>query len=359
MKIVIISSVVYPRVSPRSIRTTELAKELARLGHEVTVYALLGKTDYSDFETQNKLKVKNLGRSKLGNVNSDGEQNVPFLLRLFYKLFGTLLWLPDREYIPWVKRAISSEGAIDLLISIAVPHVIHYAVAKSDLLKVKKWIADCGDPFTLNPFFSYPNFYKKYELLWCEKCDVIAVPVDVAKDAYYPQFRDKIKVIPQGFDFANVELEVYKPNKTPTFCFAGVIHKDLRDPSRFLNYLSSLKEDFTFIFYTSSTAAVMKYKEKLGEKLIINEKIQRDELLKELSRMDFLVNIQNDSSVQTPSKLIDYALAKRPILNISSGFTEMEQVVFKEFMRGDYSQSIKVDNISQYDIKNVAKQFLE
>ena len=49
MKILIITQAFYPGISPRSFRATELAKELARQGDDVTVYAELRDFNYSEF----------------------------------------------------------------------------------------------------------------------------------------------------------------------------------------------------------------------------------------------------------------------------------------------------------------------
>ena len=61
-KIVIIAKVIFPIHSPRSFRTTELAKELARKGHKFVLYAALGDYNYKDFEQQHKLRIKILGK---------------------------------------------------------------------------------------------------------------------------------------------------------------------------------------------------------------------------------------------------------------------------------------------------------
>ncbi len=57
-----------------------------------------------------------------------------------------------------------------------------------------------------------------------------------------------------------------------------------------------------------------------------------------------------------PSKLIDYALCHRPILNISSNYLDRGKV--DAFMAGDYSQARIID-IDRYDIGLVADKFLE
>ena len=65
----------------------------------------------------------------------------------------------------------------------------------------------------------------------------------------------------------------------------------------------------------------------------------------------------NDS--QTPSKLIDYGLSKRPVLDISTVFTEFEKDNLNSFLHGDYSNQRVIGNLEQYDNKNVAKQFVQ
>lgn len=49
MRILIVSGFFYPTNTPRAFRTTELAKEFARCGHEVTVMIPQNNYDYSDF----------------------------------------------------------------------------------------------------------------------------------------------------------------------------------------------------------------------------------------------------------------------------------------------------------------------
>ena len=82
------------------------------------------------------------------------------------------------------------------------------------------------------------------------------------------------------------------------------------------------------------------------------------ELVKIMSSMDFLININNNSEVQTPSKLIDYSISKRPILNISTDFPIKERTNFEEFIKGDYSAQYLVKNVEQYDSKNVCLKFI-
>lgn len=56
----------FPHISARSFRTTELAKGFAKMGHDVTLYAILGKYDYTQMGSEfPNLHIKTLGKSLL------------------------------------------------------------------------------------------------------------------------------------------------------------------------------------------------------------------------------------------------------------------------------------------------------
>jgi hypothetical protein len=72
--------------------------------------------------------------------------------------------------------------------------------------------------------------------------------------------------------------------------------------------------------------------------------------------MDFLVNLDNNSVVQLPSKLIDYALVGRPVINITN---ELNVEYVLQFLSGEYKNAMKIENINQYRIENVCSEFLK
>ena len=365
MKVVIISQNCYPYISPRANRATELAKEFARQGHSVTLYALMGNYDYSAFINMYGIQLLNLGQSLWGLQDNSNYCKKSWFAKVVALLFGKYLDFPKCELKGMVYKALTNEKDIDLLITIAHPHTIHWGAAKYVRHfpnMIKKWIADCGDPYMLNPHVHYPWYFKYVEKNWGRLCDYITVPIEEARNAYYPEFSDKIRIIPQGFDFDHNNLAEYEKNIVPTFAFAGIFYERLRDPRAFLNYLCEIVDDFKFVIYINDTPYYRtafhldEYKEKLGDKLEIHSFIPRSDLLFELSKMDFLVNIKNASGVQQPSKLIDYALTGRPILEISSDFSD--HIVFEEFCNGDYQHKTIVNNMERYNIKNVVNEML-
>ena len=248
----------------------------------------------------------------------------------------------------------------DLLISIAYPHPIHWGctVAKKLYPNIfpKCWISDCGDPFMGNQVVKPLSYFKYLERWWGRCTDYITIPIEEARGGYYLEVQDKIRVIPQGFDFKATPIAEYKRNNVPTFVYAGVIYPGYRDIAEFLEYLGTIDYDFKFIVYTKSQIDA-RHKQKLGDKLEIRTYIPRKDLVYKLSTADFLINIKNKNQIQSPSKLIDYAISKRPILSIGTKFKE--QAYFEKFIKGDYSHQTVVENIDDYQIENVASKFLD
>ena len=106
--------------------------------------------------------------------------------------------------------------------------------------------------------------------------------------------------------------------------------------------------DTSLISYTA--------KKLLGEKLLIKSPIDRESLIHEMAKMDFVINFDNDNAIQRPSKLIDYAMSRRPILSFNHQTFRSED--FQAFLKGDYSAQYHVD-LEQYDIRRVVDQFEE
>ena len=363
-KILIVSTGFYPQISPRSFRTTELVKELSRQGHEVTVYTHRDNSAHTIFENEYKVTIKDLGKLNYKNIayNKKGKW-LSLFNRGLRRVLLLLLEYPDIELMFLTDKSLRNEKQYDLLISVAVPYPIHWGVAKAiskNKALTKTWVADCGDPYMGDKADSFKKlFYFKYIEKWfCKKADYITVPTEGSIGAYYPEFHKKIKIIPQGFNFADTKIYDGIINNTlPTFGYAGAFIPGIRDPRELLDFLCKYAHPFKFIIYTTSTDMVLPYVAASGNRIELREYIPREKLLFELSKMDFLLNINNGTNVQTPSKLIDYALTQRPILSIDKGMLDVQLI--ENFLKGDYSKRLVTGDIEKYNIKNVARQFAE
>ncbi|WP_417873711.1 hypothetical protein [Xanthomarina gelatinilytica] len=362
-KVVLISRVIYPHQAPRPMRATELAKEFATQGYDVSLYGLLGEFNYQNFQEETGVKVKSLGRPLFAKQSSDDSHRYNVLDKVLSKLFHNLLEFPAIELMFMVNRVLKKETDIDLLITIAIPYPIHWGAALFRSRHPKKgrtftWAADCGDPYMGNHFRKKPFYFKYVEKWFCRHTDYLTIPIEGARKGYYEEFHHKIKVIPQGFKFDNIDYQrLYKKNQIPTFIYAGAFYEGVRDPQPLLKHLSTLEQqDFKFVIYTKSKKLITPFKERLNERLIINDYIPRKELLLQMSQADFLVNFENNTGVQSPSKLIDYGLAGRPVLSINSN-EELDIELINQFLNGNYSKALRINNIEQFNIKNVVKEF--
>jgi len=360
-KILIISAGFYPQNSPRAFRTTELAKELSRQGHDVVVYIPFRGHDYTEFGRQHGLTIKDLGQLKYRPIEIGGGFPIRQIKRLLRRSLGLLFEYPSIEYMFKVAQCLKQEKGYDLLISVAVPYPIHWGVAKRWSRKkqiAKTWVADCGDPFmgVTADTFRKPFYFKFVEKWFCRKADFISIPFDGARIGYYPEFEGKLRIIPQGFNLDNMNLPVYEKKKPYVqFAYAGSFIPGKRDPGAMLDFLTRCNRDFRFVLYTPDDTLLRPFMEQLGEKLIIKNYIPRDELLKELASMDFLVNFDNNTPSQLPSKLIDYAITDRPVFNVTAS-TQFN--LLHDFMDGNYEERMQLDPAENFNIRNVAASFV-
>lgn len=362
-KILVVSKSFYPENSPRSFRTTELVKEFCRQGHDVTLYTFKDDKYHVPIEKEFGVKIKDLGKRRFKSVDLTNTGRISFLFkRILSRALLMLIEYPDIEIMFKVKKAMKHESGYDLLVSVAVPHPVHWGVTWAKTKKhpiARTWVADCGDAYMgLIKHDSFAKlFYFKYLEKWlCRKADHIAIPNINMKVNYYPEFHPKILEIPQGFKFGEIDLDRTPPNNpVPTFAFAGVFMKNTRNPVRLLEYLCQQKKDFKFIMYTHTTDLVLPFKDILGDKLEIRDYIPRNELLQALCKMDFLINIGYDPAQQAPSKLVDYSFTGRPILSLNTN--EVDEKIVDEFLEGNYTNAFKYD-IEKFRIENVSQTFL-
>ena len=354
-KILIVTRLFHPEITPRAFRAYELAKEFSRQGHDVTVLTTKREFDFSYIEKHFGFCVKAIVKSEPDQIQGDG------IKRVIRFILNWLFHYPFILLTGSFKESLKHEAGYDLLISNAYPYPVHFGVAlarKKNKALCKTWVADCSNPFVGNRTARLPApFYFHWLQRWfCKNPDYISVPMDETKPAFPLEYQNKIRVIPQGFDFSGI-IPNYKKgfNAVPTFAYAGSFPGTL-DPRTFLNFLCQLDIDFKFIIYTKDYSLVEPYQKMLGKKLEVKCFIPRNELLDVLGKMDFLINIEAISKFQKSSKLIDYALVQRPILSIKP--FDIDKIAFKEFLTGNYEKQMEIDDIEQYNIKNVVNKFI-
>lgn len=363
--ILLVTAAFYPENSPRSFRATELAKEFVRQGHKVVVYVPFQGFDYKKWGNENNIIFNDLGKLRLKGILIEGSNSVQLIKRVLKRGMLLLFQYPNIELMFKVRNKLINEKGYDLLISNAFPHPIHWGVAWARKMKnpiAKTWVADCGDPFMGNKMDSFKKlFYFKYFEKWFgKKCDYISVPAADYIQYYYKEFNKKIRVIPQGFKFEDSRIyEGVIKNKEVTFAFAGRFLPKLRDPRPLLDHLLTIEQPFRFVVFSPNTEFLYPYKNKLGAKLDIRGFIPREDLLFELSQMDFLIHVEFHSSVKSdsPSKFADYAIVKKPVIALNMDHFDTEKL--SAFINKDYRRQIDLTDADKFRIENVTRQFLD
>ncbi len=364
MKVLIFAGCYYPHVHPRAFRATELAKEFRRQGDNVKVVNMttIEQFDYSQYSKTTGIIVENLDINCVSNTKAEKPgRRSSFIGRHFKKLidffFHGRFFVQSHQII----SKLQIDRDVDLVIALSTPFVCLYTVSKYIKREGKSFvaIADRGDPFYYSKQSKYAIWFKWIEKKVYEKFDYLTIPTENAIPLYSPLIDEsKIRIIPQGFNMDNLNLYEGELSAPVSFAYAGVFYWDIRNPEFLFSYLDKLNMPFRFYLfmrYNDPTLDVLirKYK-NLEDKVIKKYSLPHDELLYELSKMHFLINIENISNTQMPSKLIDYGMSGRPTVSFNK--ETFKPQVLNEFLNGEYRNALEID-LKKYDIKTIVAQF--
>lgn len=366
MNIHIIAGHFAPQLHPRAFRATELAIEFAKRGNRVTVtncWTIIDH-DYEQYCRQYGIyKINNLDFFKTTLASSNGisknknifNKTITFLKE--YLLAGSVLVRANK-----MAKLLQIEDDTDLVIALSTPFTCLLGLSGFIERNGKKFvaIADSGDPFYYSKQYSKAPWFKRIERNVYKNYDYLTIPTKNAISLYSPLIDiKKIQIIPQGFRMDNLKLYQGEFDGPIRIAYAGVFYRDIRNPEFLFRYLDTCRVDFRlFLYMRNKDLLIDEYLEKypsLRGKIEIKS-LPHDELLYELSRMHFLINIENISNTQMPSKLIDYGMSGRPILSCNSA--NFSSSTMDEFMAGNYSKRYAVD-VKRYDIRRIVDEFIE
>lgn len=365
-KILIISYYYFPEITPRAFRTYELAQEFIRQNCFVKII-LPNKEIYQSLTLERNVEFKFNGNKISKSILAPNiKGKIRKLLSSIYNYFFPGLYLKFVfETVLTIRNDINK---YDYIIAIGLPisPILATAIALYGN-KVQKnciSIADYGDPFSRQQNTRiFPGYFLVDKFIG-KVFKFIAVPTEKAINSYI-MFKpyNEIKVIPQGFNFEKIKTSEYKKNINGriNFAYAGVFYEKIRNPEFLFEHLFTL-ENFNFVFhiYTLSNNSdtkyfINKYSSLLKNKINIIYDVPRIQLIYELSKMDFLINLDNNTSNQIPSKLIDYSFTKRPIYSFNQESFNPKALI--KFLNAEYDEQTFVD-IRKYNIKNIVESFL-
>lgn len=368
MNIVIISGSFYPNIHPRAFRATELAKEFTRLGNSVTAITCksIDDFDYTSYSEESGINVVCLDVLKGNRVQevATHKKTKIYIIKRFlieYLFCGHLF-----KYAREISKKLSSLncfGSADLVIVLSTPFPCHYGFYKFVKKRVRNFVTvlDSGDPFYYSKQTKRAIWFKYIERNVYKQCDYLTIPTNNAIQLYSPLIpEDKIKIIPQGFNMRDLNLYKGEFSKPIKIAYAGVFYWNIRNPEFLFDALDKSSVDYEFYLYmrykdTELDNVLQKYT-NLRNRMRMQLCVPHDELITELSKMHFLINIENLSNTQIPSKLIDYGMTKRPIFSCNE--QNFDPLKLERFFQGDYTGGYEVD-ASEYDIETIANKFLD
>lgn len=351
MKVAFITYYFSPELTPRAFKWEDIINYLTK-NHDISFDVIVPQkpgirrlfkdtTRITIHETKNGLFLNQM-RMKVGNISANKKGNTFHLLKIFPKLLIEKLYFPDIsiEWVPFAIRKcaeLKKEKKFDLVISNALPftcHIIGYYFSKIEGLPL---ILEYGDPFGFNPFLGFNRCYKRLakviESRIINKARYIVVPTYESANGfinYHSMNEEKLRVIPTGYPQISKINEINNTgshNNCFNIVYSGSFYAKGRNPKTFFESLVTLKQKYPFIFrrlkvhfygnYSSISNLILFYQKKIGkDNFILNNPVDRKQMIHILSEADLLLNFGNESIYQMPSKLVDYQYVNKPILTI-------------------------------------------
>ncbi len=197
------------------------------------------------------------------------------------------------------------------------------------------WINDFRDPMLtrITPFFFRPlyGYLQHKSILECDS--VTTVSEGYRKRIQFAKVRDKISVIPNGYDTQDIVTIETGNNASPGFSltYAGSLYQGKRDLSALFESLKKVcdekvltREQIVFHYAGSDSAYLLIQAKRFGMEDIIRDhgSLNRKDCLTLQSESRFLVlstwNERGEEGV-FPGKLIEYMLLNRPVISLVSG----------------------------------------
>lgn len=269
-----------------------------------------------------------------------------------YKFIKSFL-IPDSK-IDWAFFALNyarqhlKNNTYSLIISHGYPMSCHIIalLLKTFYFKDAKWIADYGEPWSLNHELHDMPIWRRTLDQWLEnKClsnvDAVIVNTEKTKTEFLKKFpfirKNSIYIIPSCF----IKLKDYNlkrlMNEQMLMVYTGNIYFNLQNPFKFFKAVSKLKNKKIKIVIAGNINNKLK-------NYVTNNKLEhiinfvgfkgREEVIRLQRQADVLLLFGAFKSPQIPSKIYEYIAAKRPILCIRFDPEDNSAKIIKKLKRG-------------------------
>jgi len=262
---------------------------------------------------------------------------------------------PDGHYF-W---SLLVAGAVGREISKHKPDVVYVSCSPFSLnllgawIKYKyniPWVSDFRDLWTLNPtpkrfLISYDRFVsRRLEKSYLQYCDALIVNTEnsrVKMTSKYEFLRDKIFVIPNGYDPEDVPGKNSESDSPDTFFFSGSIYQDTDyTPLPMLKLLSRLADlgylrrtwELHYAGSDGDAFGDIIQKERINVKYQSHGYLAHKSLYQLISRMEYVILCMPDKSDTTswiPARMYDYIANNSRLICLVSRGSEVGYVLEK------------------------------
>lgn len=371
MRVVIVTHGYAPALNARAFRWTALAEHWAARAHEVHVVTV--KSQGTSSGLVNGVHVHRVGvyldriglaarqsghAGEASGLKTSGNPLKAIVLRSlirFAKSVHDLTWKkiywPDYA-APWIPAAALKTRSLlaghpeTVLLSVSLPFSGHIAAYLAGARGHRgKWIVDTGDPFSFmtdtptNNHLLYSALNAAADRRILEASAAVTVTSEGTKREYARLFghEDKIHVIPP---MLSVE-PAPSPSRTGPYSdlvYIGTLNRRIRNPDRLLALFHAVvqqhpEQKLNLHFYGETgdcSESLSSVPEEIRSRVHVHGLVSRTEALDAARNALAVVNIGNATHFQLPSKLVEYATAGRPILNLVQQSPDSSE----EFLRG-------------------------
>ena len=364
MKILILNFYHTPTTDAHAYRWSQIACHYAKQGHEVEVITgkIVGAPDVEklccvDIKRIGLIRKKTveglnyglsslLSRTKLGVIN--------FLRPIYRKLYwpdASWHWTPSALKEVFVRR----NNHYDIVVSYYPcfgAHLAAWFLKKISKFPNFKWIVDYGDPFCASDTWQ-PNNYALYNKLNCfverrfSEIGKMVVTNEETREAYLKRLGSdtSITVFPHLVDVNAFYSRNYKHQERDgggiNWLYVGAFHPGIREPHRLIDLVRALNQRGNVKVYLDMYGPANGF--DLNPENCPEIKhwgyLDRELAIERLQKTDFIVNVDNENCIMTPSKIVECMAAGRPIINIANPETHYAPLKAYEDLGYAYSLS--------------------
>ena len=255
-------------------------------------------------------------------------------------------------YFPAVREArrLAVRGGYDAVVSVSDPFTGHLVGKrlKKDFAELT-WLADVGDPFSFQDaipvnnvgLYGRRNVAAEREVF--SRADAVTVtnPAVMAEyAARFPESAGKILVIPPLLSLPTpppAGAFLFPPDGRLRLVCVGTLYRNVRNPAfllrLFARLLSQPISDRLELHFFGNVNDCRNSFSGLGAevagKVCLHGMVDRETVARAMGGAAALVHIGNATRYQLPSKVVEYAAAGRPVINIVRAEGDSSMVFFK------------------------------